>query len=133
MATSYYNANVGQKPDTQNGLTLSVNDLEADVLQLNRIRETIEKMSKFNQVEVLRILTQHKDVIVNENKYGIHINLSELRPQIIEELLVYIQYVNTQEIELNNIEKQKQDYKNKYFLKDNKDNTTNTINNKYAT
>ena len=133
MATSYYNANVGQKPDTQNGLTLSVNDLEADVLQLNRIRETIETMSKFNQVEVLRILTQHKDVIVNENKYGIHINLSELRPQIIEELLVYIQYVNTQEIELNNIEKQKQDYKNNYFLKDNKDNTTNTINNKYAT
>ena len=133
MATSYYNTNVGQKPDTQNGLTLSVNDLEADVLQLNRIRETIETMSKFNQVEVLRILTQHKDVIVNENKYGIHINLSELRPQIIEELLVYIQYVNTQEIELNNIEKQKQDYKNNYFLKDNKDNTTNTINNKYAT
>ena len=88
MATSYYNANVGQKNDTQNGLTLSVNDLEADVLQLNRIRETIETMSKFNQVEVLRILTQHKDVIVNENKYGIHINLSELRPQIIEELLV---------------------------------------------
>ena len=133
MATSYYNTNVGQKNDTPNGLTLSVNDLEADVLQLNRIRETIETMSKFNQVEVLRILTQHKDVIVNENKYGIHINLSELRPQIIEELLVYIQYVNTQEIELNNIEKQKQDYKNNYFLKDNKDNTTNTINNKYAT
>jgi hypothetical protein len=133
MATSYYNTNVGQKNDIQNGLTISVNDLEADVLQLNRIRETIETMSKFNQVEVLRILTQHKDVIVNENKYGIHINLSELRPQIIEELLVYIQYVNTQEIELNNIEKQKQDYKNNYFLKDNKDNTSNTINNKYAT
>ena len=133
MATSYYNANMGQKNDTPNGLTLSVNDLEADVLQLNRIRETIETMSKFNQVEVLRILTQHKDVIVNENKYGIHINLSDLRPQIIDELLVYIQYVNTQEIELNNIEKQKQDYKNNYFLKDNKDNTTNTINNKYAT
>jgi len=133
METSYYNTNVGQKNETQNGLTLSVNDLEADVLQLNRIRETIETMSKFNQVEVLRILTQHKDVIVNENKYGIHINLSELRPQIIDELLVYIQYVNTQEIELNNIEKQKQDYKNNYFLKDNKDNTTNTINNKYAT
>ena len=103
MATSYYNTNVGQKNDTQNGLTLSVNDLEADVLQLNRIRETIETMSKFNQVEVLRILTQHKDVIVNENKYGIHINLSDLRPQIIDELLVYIQYVNTQEIELNNM------------------------------
>ena len=52
---------------------------------------------------------------------------------ILDELFVYIKYVNTQEIELNNVEKQKQDYKNNYFLKDNKDNTSNTINNKYAT
>lgn len=109
------------------------NDMEAELAQLNKIRETIENMSKFNQIEVLRILSGHKDVIINENKYGIHINLSELRGQIIEDLLVYINYVTTQEIELNNIEKQKQDYKNNYFLKDNKDNTSNTINNKYAT
>ena len=100
---------------------------------INNIRDMIENMTKFNQIEVLRILTKHNQVIINENKYGIHINLSELRPQIIEDLLVYIKYVNAQEIELNNIEKQKQDYKNNYFLKDNKDNTSNTINNKYAT
>ena len=113
---------------------LSTNDVNNfSVSELNYIRETIENMNKFNQVEVLRLISKHNEAILNENKYGIHINLSELRPQIIEELLVYIQYVNTQEIELNNIEKQKQDYKNNYFLKDNKDNTTNTINNKYAT
>lgn len=100
---------------------------------LNRIRESIENMSKFNQIEVLRILTKHNEVIINENKYGIHINLSELDKSILDELFVYIKYVNTQEIELNNVEKQKQDYKNNYFLKDNKDNTSNTINNKYAT
>ena len=100
---------------------------------LNNIREAIEGMSKFNQIEVLRILTRHKEVIINENKYGIHINLSELSDELLEELLVYIKYVNTQEIELNNIEKQKQDYKNNYFLKDNKDNTSNSINNKYVT
>lgn len=115
------------------GDNLNDNDMEAELAQLNKIRETIENMSKFNQIEVLRILSGHKDVIINENKYGIHINLSELRGQIIEDLLVYINYVTTQEIELNNIEKQKQDYKNNYFLKDNKDNTSNTINNKYAT
>jgi len=106
---------------------------EYDFNKLNNIREQIENMSKFNQVEVLRILTNCKDVIINENKYGIHINLSELDPVILEELLVYIKYVNTQEIELNNVEKQKQDYKNNYFLKDNKDNVSNNINNKYAT
>ena len=115
------------------GDNLNDNDMEAELAQLNKIRETIENMSKFNQIEVLRILSGHKDVIINENKYGIHINLSELSNEIFNELMVYINYVNTQEIELNNIEKQKQDYKNNYFLKDNKDNASNSINNKYVT
>ena len=101
-------------------------------LKINNIRDTIESMSKFNQIEVLRILTKH-NVIINENKYGIHINLTELDDIILDELLVYIQYVNTQEVELNNIEQQKQNYKNIYFLKDNKDNSSNSINNKYVT
>lgn len=104
-----------------------------ELSQLNSIREAIENMSKFNQIEILRILTNYKEVTINENKYGIHINLSELNNNILNNLLVYIKYVNAQETELNNVEKQKQDYKNMYFTKDNKDNSTNSINNKYVT
>lgn len=95
-----------------------------DFNQLNYIREQIENMSKFNQIEILRILTKNKDVIINENKYGIHINLSELQDIILNELMVYIKYVNTQEIYLNNAEKEKEKYKNTFFLKDNKDIST---------
>jgi hypothetical protein len=103
---------------------LSTNDINNfSVSELNYIRETIENMNKFNQVEVLRILSRHKEVILNENKYGIHINLSELNKEIINELNVYIKYVNTQEITLNSIEQQKEDYKNTYFSKDIKDNS----------
>jgi hypothetical protein len=102
-----------------------------DFNKTNGIRESIENMSKFNQIEILRILTRHKEVIINENKYGIHINLSDLSNDILDELLVYVNYVSTQEIELNNIEKQKENYKNTYFLKDNKDNFGN-INSKYV-
>ena len=40
-------------------------------------------MNKFNQVEVLRILSKHQDVILNENKYGTHINLSDFKKEII--------------------------------------------------
>jgi hypothetical protein len=105
----------------------SETDNEVNLADLNTIRESIENMSKFNQIEILRILTNHKEVIINENKYGIHINLSELSSNIIRDLFVYVNYVNAQEIELNNIEKQKQDYKNNYFLKDNKDNSSNSI------
>jgi hypothetical protein len=95
-----------------------------DFNQLNYIREQIENMSKFNQIEILRILTKNKSVIINENKYGIHINLSELQSGILNELMVYIKYVNTQEVYLNNAEKEKEKYKNTFFLKDNKDNST---------
>ena len=89
--------------------------------QLDTIRSQIEIMSKFNQIEILRILTKNDSVIVNENKYGIHINLSELPNNILNEIIVYIKYVNTQEIYLNSAEKEKEIYKNTFFVKDNKD------------
>jgi hypothetical protein len=97
-------------------------DESFDINKINSMRDAIENMTKFNQIEVLRILTRHKTVHINENKYGIHINLSELKPAILNELYVYINYVNKQEIELYNTEKQKETYKNTYFIKDNKDN-----------
>jgi hypothetical protein len=99
-----------------------VEDEIFDFNKLNTMRDSIENMSKFNQIVVLRILSRHKSVHINENKYGIHINLTELRPNILNELYVYINYVNKQEIELYNTERQKESYKNTYFIKDNKDN-----------
>ena len=102
---------------------LSTNDVNNfSVSELNYVRETIENMNKFNQVEVLRLLNKHNEVILNENKYGIHINLSELSADIINELNLYIKYVSTQEQTLNSIEQQKEDYRNTYFSKDIKDN-----------
>jgi hypothetical protein len=96
---------------------------EFDTEELIFLRDTIEHMSKFNQVEILRILKQHDEsVTLNENKYGIHINLSELKKEIIADLKTYIKYVNAQEDNLNEIEKQKESFKNIYFTKDNKDN-----------
>ena len=76
---------------------------------LNTIRDQIEKMSKFNQIEILRILNKN-NVTINENKNGIHVNLSKLSDTIVNELLVYIKYVNTQENYLTNIEKEKEKY-----------------------
>jgi len=95
--------------------------MDLDTLELNIIREKVEMMSKFNQVEVLRILTKYTDVTLNENKYGVHINLTELKQEIIDEIKLYINYVNTQEIQLHEVEQQKESFKNTYFSKDNKD------------
>ena len=105
---------------------VSTNDINNySVSELNYLRESIENMNKFNQVEVLRIFNRYKDVILNENKYGIHINLSELKKEVLDELTLYVKYVNTQESTLNVVEQQKEDYRNTYFAKDIKDTMKN--------
>jgi len=88
------------------------------VSELNYLRESIENMNKFNQLGVLRIMYKFKDVTLNENKYGIHINLSELKKEVLDELSIYVKYVNTQESNLNSIEQQKEEYRNIFFNKD---------------
>ena len=96
--------------------------LPFNVTQILYIRDKIESLNKINHVEVLRILNKYKKVILNENKYGVHINLSELDNNIIKELIEYINYIETQETSLNHDEQQKETIKSIYFTKDIKDN-----------
>ena len=97
-------------------ITTTSNDINNySISELNYIRENIEKMSKFNQIEALRILNKHNNITLNENKYGVHINLSEMNKDILQELTNYINYVNTQEIRLNEVEKLKETFINTYF------------------
>ena len=96
-------------------------DMNTHCNELQTMRDTIEFMPKFNQDEILRILTKNSDVTINENKYGIHINLTDLNQSLIEELKIYIRYVKSQEQQLDQTEKQKESFKNTYFLKDVKD------------
>jgi hypothetical protein len=107
-------------------VSVSTNEINSySASELDYIREIIEGMNKFNQIEVLKILNNHKDITLNENKYGIHINLSEIKNEVIDELNNFIKYVNAQEKNLNQVEKQKESYKNIYFTKDNKDKNYN--------
>ena len=55
------------------------------------------------------------DVILNENKYGVHVNLSDLKDDVVNELTDYVSYVNAQELALKQDEKQKEEFKNAYF------------------
>ena len=103
-------------------VSVSTNEINNfSVSELDYIREVIEGMNKFNQIEVLRILSKYSDIILNENKYGVHINLSEIQKDVIVELTNFIIYVNAQETNLHNTENQKESFKNIYFTKDNKD------------
>lgn len=95
---------------------------QIDIRTITYIRDSIENMSKFNQIEVLKILNSNKDVTINENKYGIHINLTDLSNDVLSELINFVNYVTEQEKDFNKIEKQKEIYRNNYFGKDIKDN-----------
>lgn len=96
--------------------------------ELNKIRNKIEAMNKFNQIEVLRMLYNGK-AILNENNYGVFVNMSNLNHNLLTELTNYISYVETQEENLNDIEKQKSNYINTYFNNNIKDNSIINNNN----
>ena len=61
-----------------------------------KLKEQIENMSKYHQIEILRILHNTDNIAINENSNGTFINLTELPDKIIEPLEAYIQYVNEQ-------------------------------------
>ena len=72
-------------------------------------------MNKFNQIEVLKILHKSNNNLLNENKNGVLINLSELDKETIGELDEFIKHVLTQEIVLKKDEKTKEVLHNTYF------------------
>ncbi len=90
-------------------------EFEDQTFKLNYIRDSIENMEKSNHIEILKLLSKYSDVVINSNKSGSRVNLSNLQPNIIEELLQYVQYIKNQEQTLNIIDKQMIDYKNIYF------------------
>jgi len=88
---------------------------------LETIKKTIEGMNKYHQIEILKILSKNLCKI-NENKSGVYINLSFLSKEIIDELKEYIEYTKEQEVSINTMEHQKDEFKNAFFIeKDNKE------------
>ena len=83
---------------------------------LSSIKDKIERMSKNNQIEVLKILKKYQNIKLNENKSGVFVNLSFLSNEILDEIDKYVNYVNDQETVINTIETQKQEFKNAFFV-----------------
>lgn len=94
---------------------------------LNCLKEKIELLTKFHQIEILKLLQKDNMCTLNENKNGVFINLTNIKKETILELDTYLEYVKKQEKQLNDIEKQKNILSNTFF-KDNKDNTSLVFN-----
>ncbi len=84
-------------------------------MSLRELKEEIEKMSKYHQVEVLRLLNKNTNVTLNENQNGTFINLTSCSDEIISSLRDYCSYVKEQQKTLTSIEKEKQRLEEEYF------------------
>lgn len=89
-----------------------------DTSKLNYIRDSIEDMPQSNHVEILKMLSKYNSVVINSNKSGCRINLTNLPSNIIDELFTHVTYIKNQEQTLNIIDKQMKDYKDTYFQHD---------------
>ena len=81
---------------------------------LENMKKTIEMMSKYHQIEILKILVDN-ECKLNENKSGVFINLTFLNETVIEEVQKYIQYIQEQEQTINTTEYIKEEYKTEYI------------------
>ena len=91
--------------------------------RLVSIKNTIESMSKTQQIEIFKIIKANS-LDYNENQNGIFINLTGLKSNIIKELEKYISFINKQNAILSKQEEIKEEYLNNYF-KDNSPNNNN--------
>jgi len=81
---------------------------------LIQIQSQIANMNKINHIQVLDILVKHK-IEMNENKYGVHVNLSNCDTDTIIDLKEFITTTTKQNELLHNMEYKKRDVKDKYF------------------
>ena len=81
--------------------------------QLADMRNKIEGLSKLHQVEILRIL-HNAGIVMSENQYGVHINLSTVDTTTITSINTYLQYAIDQEKTLTITEQQKDDFKKEF-------------------
>ena len=82
--------------------------------QLYSIVTSVKKMNKYRHIHIKELL-ENFGIPLNENINGIHINLTTLAPDIIEEILKYIKYTKDQDIQFRTNEDEKNAIKEEHF------------------
>ena len=81
--------------------------MSKNIRKLELINNKIEKLNKKQHIEILRIITKYDKIQISENKNGTFINMNELTESVIEKIMEYLQYIETKEKELSDIENEK--------------------------
>jgi hypothetical protein len=84
-------------------------------MSANLLKNRIENMSKYHQIEVLRILNSLPSVKINENNNGTFVNLTEQSEDVIDKLNKYADYVDEQQKQLKKVENEKEEIEQHFF------------------
>ena len=81
---------------------------------LKILRDSIEALPIFHQIEILRILYKNH-ITFSENKNGVFLNLSYVNLDVIHKISEYVTFVQNQESQMCEFEKKKMTLSNQYF------------------
>ena len=87
-------------------------------MNIEELKDCIEKMPKYHQIEILRIFVNAGEASVNENKNGTFINLTDVSEVTINLVDKYVKYVKEQVQELNDTENEKVHLQETFFKED---------------
>lgn len=71
--------------------------------QLVHIRDVIGNMAVSHHIKILSILKDNNESF-SENKYGVHVNLSDVNVKTVHQIMSYISYIESQQTELDAVE-----------------------------
>jgi hypothetical protein len=91
-------------------------------IELLKLKKNIDNLDKQQHIEIGKILKKN-NIKLNENNNGIFINLNIISKEVYNEIIEYINFIKSQDLYVNIVEKEKLNLENIYF-KNNKDNTT---------
>lgn len=83
--------------------------------RLKRIKTKIENMDKTNQISALYMISKNKTVKYSENNNGTFINLTDIDETMLDKIEDFIQYIELQKHQIDDIEKKKASIENIYF------------------
>jgi len=79
------------------------------------LKDKLEKMNKAQQIELARMLIHEYRVTYDENQNGIFINMSELPPSILDKIRSFLKYIELQEENISNVEREMNGLKDTFF------------------
>ena len=105
--------NVDNNIEGSSILTAEIIEEKSD--RLRRIKTRIEKMDKNNQISALFMISKNNKIKYSENNNGTFINLTSIDENMLVKIEEFIDYIELQKCDIEDIENKKQHIENIYF------------------